>query len=90
MPSLPVSVEFISLILSEDDDFQQHILTKLASAGDAFNRSSDKPYYVDFSFGIYDFVCDPAFDLNQIIQQSDKLLYEAKALRRKSIRKDAQ
>ena len=82
--------EFISLILSEDDDFQQHILAKLTSAGDAFNRSSDKPYYVDFSFGIYDFVCDPAFDLNQIIQQSDKLLYEAKALRRKSIRKDAQ
>lgn len=82
--------EFISLILSEDKAFHEHILKKLKSAGDAFNQASDKPYYVEFSFGIYDFICDPQVDLNQIIQQSDKLLYEAKALRRKSIRKDAQ
>ena len=82
--------EFISLILSEDEAFHEHILKKLKSAGDAFNQASDKPYYVEFSFGIYDFICDPQVDLNQIIQQSDKLLYEAKALRRKSIRKDAQ
>ncbi len=79
--------EFISLILSEDADFQKHILYELHSAGDEFNRTSDKPYYVEFSFGIYEFLCCPQIDLNKIIQESDALLYQAKANRRASIKK---
>lgn len=79
--------EFISLVLSEEPDFQERILNELRSAGDDFNRASDKPYYVEFSFGIYEFCCSPQIDLNTIIQKSDVLLYQAKANRRASIKK---
>lgn len=79
--------EFLSLMLSEEEDFKEHILRKLRQAGDEFNSSSGEPYYVDFSFGIYEFTCDPQIDLNQIIGHSDALLYQAKKNRKASIKK---
>ncbi len=79
--------EFISLILSSQTDFSQQIIRALKNAGNTFNASSGKPFYVELSIGIFGFSCNPHVDLNDIIQQSDKLLYEAKLNRRSSIKK---
>ncbi len=79
--------EFVSLILSDEPGFAHSMISTLKRAGDEFNEVSDKPYYVEFSYGIYEFNCNPQIDLHKIIQQSDILLYQAKANRRKSIKK---
>lgn len=79
--------EFVALVLSEDRNFKVSVLEKLKRTGDTYNVQSDKPYYIEFSVGIYEFLCDPQIDLNEIIQKSDELLYQAKANRRKTIRK---
>ncbi len=49
---------------------------------------SKKPYYVEISIGIYEFQCSRDTDLNELIQKSDELLYQAKVKRRKSVKKD--
>lgn len=80
--------EFVSLILSDDPDFAGSIRQTIKKAGDAFNAASKKPYYVDMSIGLYEFYCNPQMDLSEILRQSDAILYEEKAKRRKSIKKD--
>ena len=60
----------------------------LKIVSERFNRSSMKPYYVEISIGIYEFSCDQDTDLNELIQKSDELLYQAKVKRRKSVKKE--
>ncbi len=79
--------EFIALVVSDDPGYEAGILKDLKKAGEAFNASSDKPYYVEFSVGIHPFTCSTKIQLNELIQKSDALLYKAKASRRRSIKK---
>lgn len=79
--------EFIALVQSSDPNFKESILASLKENSDAFNARCDKPYYIELSVGIYEFICSSSIDLNEIIKKSDELLYEAKAKRRKDIKK---
>lgn len=80
--------EFISLVFSENEDFKNTAMEDLRVVSEHFNRSSMKPYYVEISIGIYEFFCNQQTDLNELIQKSDELLYQAKAKRRKSVKKE--
>ncbi len=82
--------EFISLVFSEKENFKNAAMEDLQTVSERFNRSSKKPYYVEISIGIYEFFCTPQTDLNELIQKSDELLYQAKAKRRKSVKKEIQ
>lgn len=80
--------EFISFVFSDKEDFKAATLEDLQKVSERFNRSSKKPYYVEISIGIYEFCCNSDTDLNELIQKSDELLYQAKAKRRKSVKKE--
>lgn len=80
--------EFISLVFSESEDFKDVAMENLKIVSERFNRSSKKPYYVEISIGIYEFCCSSETDLNELFQKSDELLYQAKARRRKSVKKE--
>lgn len=80
--------EFISLVFSEREDFKRAAMEDLRVVSERFNRLSKKPYYVEISIGIYEFQCSQDTDLNELIQKSDELLYQAKVKRRKSVKKD--
>lgn len=79
--------EFVSLVLSDETDFKTDIVKSFKEAGEKFNAESEKPYYVEFSVGIHEFYCSSETKLNELIQKSDELLYQAKASRRKSVKK---
>lgn len=81
--------EFVALTQSDHTDFSTELHTRLKEICKVFNDNSEKPFYVEISIGIYEFYCDADFDINEIIQKSDALLYEAKASRRKSIKKQS-
>ena len=80
--------EFISLVFSDKNDFKNATMDGLKIVSERFNRSSMKPYYVEISIGIYEFCCCQETDLNELIQKSDELLYQAKVKRRKSVKKE--
>ncbi len=79
--------EFVALVLSEDVNFSSFFTEKLKNAQNAFNDSSEQPFYVEMSIGIQSFVCNSQVDLNEIIKKSDETLYQAKKHRRTSIKK---
>ena len=54
---------------------------------DAFNRSSDKPYNITASVGIYK-IEDPNMKLEEALAQADEDLYREKQKRSKKIAKD--
>lgn len=79
--------EYVAFVLSDEEDFRERIEREFKAAGNQFNESSDKPYYVEMSLGIQEFICGPDVDFSEMMKKSDELLYVAKATRRKSIKK---
>ena len=56
---------------------------------DELNRTAGKGFYVEMSVGYTVFRCDSSVDFNYLLSNSDRMLYEAKQLRRKSVKKDS-
>ena len=82
--------EYVALVVDDSDegDFGCDVLTKrLECYMLDFNKASDKPYYVEMSAGIYEFVCDRSTDLTEMLSNSDEVLYEKKKKRRATIKK---
>lgn len=79
--------EFVSMILSDEPDFKEDITMRIKETQKAFNNNKILPYYIEFSVGIYEFVCDPDAELTKVIQKSDELLYQAKQNRRETVKK---
>ena len=79
--------EFVSIVLSDEPSYKEEITLHIKEMQDNFNNSQNLPYYIEFSVGIYEFVCDPDVELNKVIQKSDELLYQAKQNRRKTVKK---
>lgn len=79
--------EFVSLVLSEETEFKEHVADCLQTLSQEFNSRSGKPFYVELSIGIYGFSCKEETDLNELLQKSDEMLYQAKIKRRKNVKK---
>lgn len=80
--------EFVAFLVTDEEDFRGRIEREFAEAGKQFNATSDKPYYIEMSLGIYECICSPDMAFDEIIKKSDELLYAAKAVRRKNVQKD--
>lgn len=79
--------EFVAFIVSEEQDYERKLRLDFTESSRTFNENCDKPYFVEISIGIHRFICDPSSDFDMKLKQSDRLLYEAKTHRRKSIQK---
>ena len=51
------------------------------------NRTSGKPYLVECSIGMKEFVYENDMKVSQELEEADRLLYQAKRLRRKSVKR---
>lgn len=79
--------EYVAFLLTDEEDFENRILREFEKYGKAFNEESDKPYYVEMSLGIHECICSEDVEFEEMLKKSDELLYQAKANRRKSIKK---
>ena len=75
----------MSLVLSDLPGFKDALLLQLEQAAERFNSNGQIPYYVEISTGIWEFYCEPQTDINELMNKSDELLYEAKKNRRRTI-----
>ncbi len=80
--------EFAVFALLGNTDNINKISNRIAHTMEKFNKSCDKPYYVNMSVGIYPFVCNPDIKLENIMEHADELLYMQKKNKRKSIMKN--
>ena len=80
--------EFVAILPYDYRLDGEDYIRKIKEACDKVNRKSDKEFYVEMSVGYTVFRCDSSVDFNYLLSNSDRMLYEAKQLRRKSVRKD--
>mgnify|MGYP002735127296 FL=1 len=71
----------------EDECCKQQAVYNIKSYAKKFNAESDKPFYVEMSVGVYEFVCDGSIELGELFKKSDAVLYEEKLNRRPSVKK---
>ncbi len=81
--------EFLGMFLVYDSE-EQEVGRRLADvklSADLFNAVSGKPYYLGISIGTACFDCGVDVNLDALIREADKTLYEAKKKRRTSVKK---
>lgn len=79
--------EFVALVFIEDLGYKERIVRQFKEVSENFNAACERPYYIEISIGVHEFYCDVETDLDEIIDKSDELLYQAKLERRGSIKK---
>lgn len=79
--------EFLILLNCQEKNFQDIFRKRVRDACAAFNAESGKPFLVEVSLGITEFKPSPETDIPAIIEHADKDLYEAKKLRKNSVRR---
>lgn len=80
--------EFVAIFLQEDGNEKERYISKILAGCREYNENAGKPYYVDISVGVTEFVCGERTDIKEMLQQADESLYRAKKHRRKSVRKE--
>jgi diguanylate cyclase (GGDEF)-like protein len=76
--------EFVGMFITDNQDFDVTFRTRLKEAFDEYNRTSGKPYYVEVSMGVAEFICRQGLEISKIINDADCYLYEEKKHRRQS------
>ncbi|HKM22026.1 MAG TPA: GGDEF domain-containing protein [Lachnospiraceae bacterium] len=79
--------EFVMMFVAKED-VAKDVVQKIKDGYRQLNKMVEKPYYIEISMGYTEFVCEPELLLSDVLDAADKILYEAKKLRKDSIRKD--
>lgn len=77
--------EFAAFALTQENDFSNILRERINAACDEINSRSGKPYMIRISIGVYEFTCAPDTDLQDIMNKADKILYENKKQKIKSV-----
>lgn len=77
--------EFAAFAIVNEKNFTSMIRERIRKSMKAFNDQSDKPYYVNISVGIYEFIIDENVNIEQAFSKADADLYIEKKEKKKRI-----
>ena len=77
--------EFAAFAIINHDISSEKIKDRIQKSMKEFNDQSDKPYYVNISIGIHEFIIDYTFEIEQILTKADAELYIEKKEKKKRI-----
>ncbi|MCR5282583.1 MAG: GGDEF domain-containing protein [Lachnospiraceae bacterium] len=77
--------EFAAFAIVNQNHLMREIRNRIQTSMKEFNDASDKPYYVNISLGIYEFVINPDTDFEQILKEADAKLYMEKKEKKKQL-----
>lgn len=77
--------EFVALATSDAETFEDIFRDRVKTFSQQLNETSDKPYYIEMSIGIVGFNLTKEMDLQNVISEADRRLYEEKKKRRESV-----
>lgn len=80
--------EFVALALLGSQQSINTISSRIHKKLADMNETCEKPYYIEASIGIVDFICDENTDIQTLLKQADEALYENKSHKRASILKN--
>ena len=77
--------EFISFSLDVDEDSAENIKKLLDSNSAKVNETVNKPYFIEFSYGFTEFICNTTVKLEEVMMKADEELYVNKRYKRKNV-----
>ncbi len=80
--------EFIAFAFLDSDGFIGELRKNLDEHSRNVNDTSGKPYYIDISVGISEFVCNPHTLIEDVMSEADTALYINKKYKRMSVLKE--
>lgn len=80
--------EFIAFAFVTSDTYIEQLHRNLAANSDQVNQTSGKPYYIDISIGISEFICRPDVSIEDVMSEADTALYVNKKYKRISVLKN--
>jgi diguanylate cyclase (GGDEF)-like protein len=77
--------EFAAFAIIKQDGHADKIKERIQNSMKAFNDQSDKPYYVNISIGLIEFIIDDTVEIEQVLTKADAELYIEKKEKKKRI-----
>lgn len=74
--------EFICYALINEETIVDQLKSRIRVHTDALNRDSERPYYIEMSYGYTTFICGEDIILEDMIKLADHSLYESKRFKR--------
>ena len=71
--------EFIVFALIQVSDYEKQIKDRLEMITKRHNEEAGKPYPIEMSSGICEFICGADIDIHEVIDRADEKLYKEKA-----------
>ena len=63
------------------------IKSKIHALSEILNDTNEKPYYVEVSLGIKEFICRSGMNFDEVLKEADEGLYHDKKNKRTNIEK---
>lgn len=79
--------EFVAVLTAAEETVGRKMPQRIKAYLEEYNRTSGKPYLVECSIGMKEFVYENDMKVSQELEEADRLLYQAKRLRRKSVKR---
>lgn len=77
--------EFVACAIVGVPEYEERIKTRLNEITRRHNEAAGKPYPIEMSVGVFEFICGPDQDLYAILEKADEKLYiEKKAKKKKN------
>lgn len=80
--------EFLAVFLKDTGNEKEQYVRSIRERCEEFNCNAGKPYYVNISLGVTEFICGDDMDIKETLKRADKFLYQAKKERRRSVKKE--
>ena len=80
--------EFAAFAIVNQEDYCNNIRERIAKVSKEFNDNCDKPYYVNISVGVYEFVIEEDINIEHMLNAADENLYQEKKTKKKVIYKN--
>ena len=77
--------EFAAFAIINKDSCSAKIKDRIQQSMQEFNDQSDKPYYVNISIGVHEFIIDDTVEIEQILTKADSELYIEKKAKKKRL-----
>ena len=77
--------EFAAFAIINKESCSDKIKARIQKSMKAFNDQSDKPYYVNISMGVHEFIIDDTVEIEQVLTKADAELYIEKKEKKKRI-----
>ena len=79
--------EFVCFAFIDDSDYVTEVQRKIKDFSAELNATCGKPYFIEMSVGVTEFVCDGEQTIEDLLSQADTALYSNKRYKRMSILK---